>query len=566
MVGSFGPSTDQSLQAAFALGHRSRSVWLWYDLFWGWEFGYYNVFHLDDLGVETGCPAAAEQMTWALGILERHLGRKLDPRIKSCLHFFSQIAAESLYSRRQMDSNEARPIPQSMSSLTGPEWEKHRSGREWEILKSCADEFVACTDHLLMCCYEFGRVLGQYEVDVWESKAPDFPGHLGQFPSVAPVIESAMQLPSELLDSCGLLTAAIAFRRMLKDGEQDVFFNTLAEVANVKRFPQVGSLVAAIGEEVWLALAEVPKSWSEAVVPSLGHQIVRHLQLWRRQQHQEELPHDLSANEHLGATLHLRDSKDTHPERDEPNEPPQSQLCIFACIPYKVTKIVFYSQSGEREEDSFPTDVGFRYVEHLLRHPGREFPAMELLNAVEPQAVLEHGTHVSAEEDAPTIEVAKWSKQLAVAVESLPLLKDGLIAQIQQYEEHESRQDKRGCAELGAEITHAVSTLVQMLRNRSPRREFLNGFRLENEDDLQPLKSAIAALEGRDFPDLNVDANVARARKSVGQAIDRALKEIEKTMSKTGLFFRDSISPIHSASRIKYDPSDYKPLWVFEGQ
>jgi hypothetical protein len=566
MVGSFDPSTDQTLLAAYVLGHRSRSVWLWYDLFWGWEFGDYNVLNLADLGVETGCPAAAEQMTWALGILEQHLGRKVNLRINACIDFFSQIASKSLYSRSQVDTNEVQPIPQSMSSLNEPEWEKLRSGREWENLKASADEFVACNDQLLLSCYELGRVLGQYEVDVWESKTLDLPGHLDQLPSVAPVIESAMRLPSELLDRCELLTAAIAFRRTLKDRGQEVFFETVVKVANVKRFPLVGGLVEAISEEVWLALEEVPKSWSEAVVPALGDQIVRHLQLCRGQQHQGELPHDPSANEHLGMTVHARDSKDTHAEGDATSERQDSHSCLFQCIPDRQTRIVFYSQSGKREEDSFDTVLGFRYVEHLLRHPpGREFPAIELIYAVEPPAVLERGIDLSAEENAQTIRLAKWSKQMAVTMESLPPLKDELSAQIQQYEERESQQDRNGCAELGAQITRALSMLGQMLRNESPRRILLSSFSLENEDDLEPLKSTIAALEARDFLDLNADSKVARARKSVGQAIERALREIEQTMPETGQFFRDSIRPIHSSFRIKYDPGEYKPTWRFEG-
>jgi hypothetical protein len=173
---------------------------------------------------------------------------------------------------------------------------------------------------------------------------------------------------------------------------------------------------------------------------------------------------------------------------------------------------------------------GLRYIAYLLRHPGREFPVLDLVAAIEgTRQQCEAGWHAGMTEE----QLAEDGLALSEGNRSEPLLdpqaKNEYQTRIQELQEEIDEAESNNNSELAARLKEERDSIVDQLL-------------------------AASGLRGRDR---RTSSSAERARVNVRKHVDKALARIEKQHEALGRHLRNAITTGAFCSYSPETPTDW---------
>jgi hypothetical protein len=526
----YDASRDQRLLAAYILGYRSRTLWIWHELF-------FNAYFVDVQGttadpaddLQNGPPLVAEELEWARITSAKSINPNVFNALTEIIREFAGMPQKWIDRWAEMDARE-RGIFLARDTLGRQEWEK---------LKTLTDQ--AFDDRSQMWVYyDLGSRIGEYELAV--NKIPDIADYLDRNTNIPSLINSARGIPAEVLEEMPLLGLIVRLESTWNnDGPRACFaavFDKLDELRRVSprglaRFPLQYSLICALHEEVCSTLEDMAFAADN------------------------DNRRDPQSNP-LGKTLNevnvVRSNND-----------------IFKYIFYNNTKLfeyhlTFTTFEGKREQGRFPFRKelnGFSMIEHLLKNPNTPFGPIELENAIRPRLANSASPRGEGSTGEDEIERERWSREPAQDKLSLSQYERTLRTLQNDYKDSSTQGLSQRAAEAEEDFRRVISSLREDIKSSDIRGMLTQIYNshLENVD-----LSVLNKIKKSDFKDLNDDRSpVGKARKRVGKAIRTALDRIRKKMGRTADYLESRIQNIYGFSDISYIPvAEFTPGWVFD--
>jgi hypothetical protein len=395
MVGSYDSTRDHRPLASYVLGHRSRSIWLWHDLFWHGYFIDVNTVAFSQLRYEDGPLAAAREMQWAILILAKEIHPNL------YLHLYKSVSAFGKLPRKLIKIWHASDTTVRKQFLnTQPEGHK-----EWQRLKWLADSSLEKVASPLLEFMTLGRVVGSYELDVWLTRIPQRPGELAGLPAIAPVITFAKNLATQFLDLCPLLRELIDREPTLLNEGLDAYFDAVCKNQGLRVFPVVDRILELLNEEIKEALSELSLS---------------------------ELARDRSYQNYASTAEPQTESQGTNVYIHE--EAVITDEYLFARCG-EMYRIVFTKQDGSKEVGNFSPRIGFILIHYLIERPRRYFAAIELLEAAGRGANRQEIAFEESEIESLGRR-ARYAPDAKITAQSLPALKKEMFDRLDMIDHY----------------------------------------------------------------------------------------------------------------------------------
>lgn len=257
MEQTYDASRDQHLLAAYIFGYRSRTIWLWHDLFWQTYFVHVDTTADPDDGLQNGPSLAAEEIEWTIDINYKSIHPNAVALIQKPLR---QIAESPYNAIKTFDSMDHEGRARFLRFL--------RVGtpmrQEWERLKTLADEAFD-KDSRLSPYFDLGKAIGAYELAI--NQIPDLPEYLHQSADISLIAETANRLPDDSLREMPLLAECLAlWPTLVTQGPRAFFMAMLQKLDDLAGRPHEGldrlnpqtTLVKALHDEICSALEEMP--------------------------------------------------------------------------------------------------------------------------------------------------------------------------------------------------------------------------------------------------------------------------------------------------------------------
>ncbi len=523
----FNPSRDQKAVAAYFLGYRSRTLWIWHELFWT---GYFiDVKTIDcDSGLEDGPWLAAEEIDRARIVCGNAIAPHNYVDILDILHSFQLLPESTIESWWKMDPSQQRLLSQS-----DPPYKE-----KWERLQNLVETAFESENILTRYC-RVGLAIGDYELAM--ERIPDLPKSIDQNTNMPCLAEAAKGLPADVLRDMPLLSRIVELEPVwIAEGPQTFFVALFNELDNIRgevprgleRFPLQFTLLQALQAEICSVLAGTHVEENGGMPPK------------------QRPP--------TGPTGKREAS--TNPEDYE-----------FAFCLHQDQWLVVYSSSAGKEKGHFPIRKsfnGFAIINFLIKNQGQEqgFSPGEIVEALDPGP--DSSTRRRNEMIASEIGGKRrdWSKLkvfdrtgIRNIINALRQLQEGYREYLQNPSENTAIDHEKDCIELlqciRGSLTYGTHTKVAIID------ELLQSPLLEADF------SRLNEIGPDDLKDLNEGKNpVGSVRSRVGKAITDAIDRIaKKSMRETAKYLESTIVNPNGSSGVSYVPvGNAPPKWVLD--
>jgi hypothetical protein len=397
---------------------------------------------------------------------------------------------------------------------------------------------------------------------------PQWLDEVNKLPTLSPVITAAkrLSLPPELFELCPVLANLVHHEGVLKREGMMAFLTHTADVKS--RIAPVTDLMQRLRDEIAAALHVIS---IQMIRDSEDQTLTKDMM-----SDYEPSSHQSSATggEKLDCTANAPIST-----FDTSLQPPTPDLKLAdLAVSSQEVRPNIYRIDGSSIHIEYVCSDGapevydgqltreFKYIFSLINNEGKFFNAVDLIRGLgSTSQSIAAGYHNDELESLPTRRswtMQKTQEQFETNIK--PSLEER-IAKIEHMRyNHNTEVDE---TEIG--LGYFISVLSEDVSDYT-KREILKGFIDCKGKDLEPLRKVILDLTRRDFRDINNDDLVnEKARKSVGNAIKRAIKELKKRFeigkeSELVKFLEKSIENPSSRDSIRYSPStNPPPKWQF---
>jgi hypothetical protein len=518
MYQDFNPSRDQQALAAYYLGYRSRTLWLWHELFWTCYF--VDERTVDDSGLEHGPILAAEEIDRARIVC----GKTIEPHnyvdILDIHRSFVLLPKQAIESWREMDSGERKIRLESEPPYRD----------KWERLQDLVETAFDPRNVLSHYCH-LGLAIGDYELAL--RKTPDLPKFLDRNTSMPALLEAARVLPADVLRDMPLLSKIVELEPVWSGEGPRAFFASIFNELDatrgerprgLERFPLQGRLIADLHEEISKVLASTPMEDCEG----------------------------LGREEACPSTSLSTEGSPTDPEQ-------------FAFYLRLKRCIVVFTLNGKTERDEFRYRVpnnGYAIINFLMRKRDTEFGPAEIEEALKgglASSTLQKNERIASEfggRSQRTWKVLRAQGELEITK---------VIDYLRRLQERARRDLESPAKNSTIDYERDCRMILQLIREDlmdSKKISLID--ELINSDMLSADFSRLGTIKEIDFRDLNGEGTPDdEARDRVGKAITDAIRNIQKTMPETAKYLKSTIRNPFGTKGISYVPvAGFSPEWV----